>query len=90
MLQCLQVSFNGTKLPIKTFQDYVNLYPRLEGDAMPRIYERINDRWEVCIGASDGQFRQVGPSFNAQLLPCRMSEIAEISALKPVMATFIR
>ena len=55
----VQVSFNGTKLPIKTFQDYVNLYPRLEGDAMPRMYERINDRWEVCIGASDGQFRQV-------------------------------
>ncbi|KAK9837218.1 hypothetical protein WJX84_005222 [Apatococcus fuscideae] len=55
----VKVSFNGIKLPIKTFQDYVNLYPRLEGDAMPRIYERINDRWEVCIGASDGQFRQV-------------------------------
>ncbi|KAI5076731.1 hypothetical protein GOP47_0008796 [Adiantum capillus-veneris] len=24
-----------------------------------RIYERVNDRWEVCVSLSDGQFQQV-------------------------------
>jgi len=25
----------------------------------PRVYERLNDSWEVCVSLSDGQFQQV-------------------------------
>jgi hypothetical protein len=52
-----QVFFNGARLPIKGFQDYVGLY--LRDPAAPRVYERVNARWEVCVCASEGQFQQV-------------------------------
>jgi DNA topoisomerase-2 len=58
----VKVFLNGTKLPIRNFQDYVNLYigkNNAEG-SLPRVYEQINDRWEVCATvATEGQFNQV-------------------------------
>ena len=56
----VQVFLNGEKLPVKAFQDYVELY--LPDKTAPRIYERFSDRWEVCITPSDGQFHQARPS----------------------------
>lgn len=53
----LKVYLNGIKLNIKSFKDYVALYP---SDAnCPIAHERLNDRWEVAITASDGQLNQV-------------------------------
>lgn len=54
---CLQVFLNGQRLPIKSFKDYVDLYVK-DKDA-PRVHERVNDRWEIIICASEGQFQQV-------------------------------
>jgi DNA topoisomerase-2 len=63
----VSVSLNGEKLPVSTFADYVALYDLSEGgpasvgatpDA-PRIWERVNDRWEICVTLSDGVFNQV-------------------------------
>ncbi|QDZ25819.1 DNA topoisomerase II [Chloropicon primus] len=58
----VKVYLNDRQLPIKNFQDYVNLYigkPGAEG-ALPRVYEKVNDRWEVCASvATEGQFNQV-------------------------------
>ena len=53
----LQVVLNGQRLPIKSFKDYVDLY--VKDKEAPRVHERVNDRWEVCICASEGQFQQV-------------------------------
>ena len=53
----LQVSLNGQRLPIKSFKDYVDLY--VKDKEAPRVHERVNDRWEICICASEGQFQQV-------------------------------
>ncbi len=58
LLNPVQVFFNGARLPVKSFQDYVALYLR-DPDA-PRVYERVSDRWEVCVTAAEGQFQQVG------------------------------
>ena len=57
----VKVYFNGQRLPIKDFQSYVDMYlgPRNAEGAVPRVYERFGDRWEVCMAASDGQFNQV-------------------------------
>ena len=55
-LRLHQVFFNGARLPVKGFQDYVALY--LKDPAAPRVYERVNERWEVCVCASEGQFQQ--------------------------------
>lgn len=57
----VKVYLNGEKLPVKDFQSYVDLYlgPKNAEEAVPRIYERFGDRWEICMAASDGQFNQV-------------------------------
>lgn len=52
----LQVFLNGNRVPVKTFQDYVNLYL---SPGTQRIHEKLGDRWEVCISlAEQGQFQQ--------------------------------
>ena len=48
---------NGQRLPIKSFKDYVDLY--VKDKEAPRVHEKVNDRWEICICASEGQFQQV-------------------------------
>lgn len=53
----MKVFLNGSKLNIRSFKDYVNLYPIDESG--PIHYERLDDRWEVAITASDGQLNQV-------------------------------
>ena len=46
---------------MKDFQSYIDLYlgPKTAEGAAPRVYERVNDRWEICIATTDGQFNQV-------------------------------
>ena len=55
----IKVKYNGEIIPIKTFQNYLDLYI---GDKTqtPRVYECYNDRWEyaVCISPYD-EFKQV-------------------------------
>ncbi|GBG92399.1 hypothetical protein CBR_g55332 [Chara braunii] len=61
----VKVELNGTRLPIKSFSDYVGMYldasEKNSGTEvkLPRIYEKVNDRWEVCVSLSEGQFQQV-------------------------------
>lgn len=56
-LRGVSVYLNGTKLPVKSFKDYVQLFVGREGKV---IYEKVNDRWEVAVAANDsGQFQQV-------------------------------
>lgn len=49
----VSVSFNGDRIDCKTFERYVDLYlgSRSQGE---RVYERINDWWEVAAAVSDG------------------------------------
>ena len=49
---------------IKTFKEYVQLYLKGQEDAddenLPRsvIHEVVNERWEICLTASDSGFQQ--------------------------------
>ncbi|WIA35043.1 hypothetical protein OEZ86_003534 [Tetradesmus obliquus] len=54
-----KVYLNGSRLPIKSFADYCDLYLGPKENGVPRIHERVNDRWEIVISATDGQFQQV-------------------------------
>lgn len=54
----LKVYLNGEKIPIKSFKDYVNLYSQ-DAHESEIYYERLNERWEVAVGPSDGQLSQV-------------------------------
>jgi hypothetical protein len=41
-----QVFLNGTRVPIKDFSSYVDLYLKDKPDAV-KIHEKNHDRWEV-------------------------------------------
>ena len=55
----VQVLLNGEKLPIKNFMEYVEMY--LPDKTVPRVHEKVNDRWEVVVTAAPGQFQPVAP-----------------------------
>lgn len=61
----LQVELNGSKLPIKDFSDYVNMFMRPTNNArkdqgQPELerFSHKTDRWEVVVSQSGGQFQQ--------------------------------
>ncbi|XP_042412378.1 DNA topoisomerase 2-like isoform X1 [Zingiber officinale] len=59
----VKVELNGQRVPVKSFSDYVNLYlksaSKNKSEPLPRIAEKVNDRWEICVSLSEGQFQQV-------------------------------
>jgi DNA topoisomerase-2 len=66
----IKVSFNGTPIPVKNFQKYVDMYiagalpPLLEGESkqkgVKRIHENPNERWEYIVALSPThEFQQV-------------------------------
>ena len=53
------VSFNGKAIKMKGFEKFVDYYLGPKSEA-PRVYEKINDRWEVAVALSpDARFNQV-------------------------------
>ncbi|CAL5374070.1 unnamed protein product [Camellia sinensis] len=58
----VKVDLNGQRIPVKSFLDYVNLYlqsaSKARPDALPRIAEKVNNRWKICVSLTEGQFQQ--------------------------------
>ncbi len=73
--ESVEVHLNEQKLSVRSFEQYVDYYLKNakkqfakvgdenesgeEAEDLPKIFERINDRWEVCVSMSDGQFQQI-------------------------------
>ncbi|WCJ39367.1 DNA topoisomerase 2 [Euphorbia peplus] len=60
--QSVKVELNGKRVPIKSFQDYVKLFlvPDSESAEAPKsFYQKVGDRWEICVSTTEGQFQQV-------------------------------
>lgn len=59
----VKVFLNGKKLPVKNFQEYINLYvkDKMDENNMPIkvCYERAHQRWEVAAMLSEKGFQQV-------------------------------
>jgi len=52
----IKIEYNGSVIPVKNFQQYMDMYL---GDAK-RIYEHTNERWEYAVALSEhGEFSQV-------------------------------
>lgn len=51
----LKVVLNGSPVPVASFKDYVAMFQ----NGTPFVYERLNERWEIAVGVSNGQFVQV-------------------------------
>lgn len=64
-LEGVNVHLNGTKIPVKGFKQYCELYSKsmafrnLEGKKFIINDGATNERWQVCFAVSDGQFNQV-------------------------------
>ncbi|KAI3510850.1 hypothetical protein L1887_17987 [Cichorium endivia] len=54
----VKVELDGKRVPPKTFEDYVKLYLQSSEEPL-RIYEKVNERWEICVSMADGHFEQV-------------------------------
>ena len=55
----LKITYNDEVIPVKNFQQYIDLYIGSKGDAK-RIYEGGNDRWEYAVAlAPHHEFAQV-------------------------------
>ena len=55
----IKVSFNGETIPVKNFQQYIDLYIGSKGDEK-RIYEAADERWEYAVSMSHThEFQQV-------------------------------
>ncbi|XP_057989505.1 DNA topoisomerase 2 [Hevea brasiliensis] len=58
----VKVELNGKRVPIKSFQDYVKLYLESDSeskDAPKSFYQKVSERWEICVSITEGQFQQV-------------------------------
>jgi len=52
----IKIEYNGATIPVKNFQQYMDMYL---GDAK-RIYEHTHERWEYAVALSEhGEFAQV-------------------------------
>jgi len=52
----VSVSYNGKKLNIKSFKDYIELYPT----ATPKTYEKLSERWDLGFTVStNDKFEQI-------------------------------
>ena len=55
----LKISYNDAVIPVKNFQQYIDLYIGSKGDAK-RIYEQGHERWEYAVSlAPNHEFAQV-------------------------------
>nr|NVI79291.1 topoisomerase 2 [Cucujiformia] len=59
----VKVFLNGTRVPIKNFKDYIDLFVKDKEDAQGNpakiIYEQVNDRWEIGVTISEHGFQQM-------------------------------
>ena len=50
----IKIEYNGKPIPVKNFQNYIDLYIGLKTET-PRIYENPNERWEYAVALSPTQ-----------------------------------
>ncbi|XP_022982562.1 DNA topoisomerase 2 isoform X1 [Cucurbita maxima] len=59
----VKVELNGQRVPVKSFQDYVDFYLKsaaaFQTEPPKRYHIRPNERWEIVVTLSEGQFQQV-------------------------------
>jgi len=51
----MSVYFNKRKIMVSNFESYCELFLP-DGEEKKKVYEKLNDRWEVCIASTEGQF----------------------------------
>lgn len=68
ILSGVKVYYNGVRIAIKNFQEYVSLYLGPKDTGLTRVYEKPGERWEVVVSPTEGQHQQVCCHPGAQCL----------------------
>ncbi|XP_044767164.1 DNA topoisomerase 2 [Coccinella septempunctata] len=59
----VKVFLNGTRVPVKNFKDYIDLFVKDKeddaGNPLKIVYEQAGERWEVGLTISDKGFQQM-------------------------------
>ncbi|KAL6615034.1 hypothetical protein ACP70R_037304 [Stipagrostis hirtigluma subsp. patula] len=59
----VHVGLNGRRVPVTSFSRYMNQYIDSacvdRQRRLPRIFEKVNDQWELGVSLSEGKFQQV-------------------------------
>nr|NVI79310.1 topoisomerase 2 [Cucujiformia] len=59
----VKVFLNGSRIPVKNFKDYIELYVKEkednQGNPLKIIYDQVDVRWEVGLTISDKGFQQM-------------------------------
>nr|NVI79293.1 topoisomerase 2 [Cucujiformia] len=59
----VKVFLNGSRVPVKTFKDYIDLFIKdkedNQGNSLKIVHEQANERWEVGVTVSDHGFQQM-------------------------------
>nr|NVI79318.1 topoisomerase 2 [Cucujiformia] len=61
----VKVFLNGTRIPVKTFKDYIDLYVKdmedVQGRPLKIVHEQANERWEIgfTLSVNDRGFQQM-------------------------------
>ncbi|XP_043264993.1 DNA topoisomerase 2 isoform X1 [Colletes gigas] len=59
----VKVFLNGTRVPVKNFKEYIDLYIKDKtddiGNPLKIVYEHCGPRWEVAVTTSDKGFQQM-------------------------------
>ena len=55
----IKVKYNGTLVPVKIFEQYINMYIGYKSET-PRVYEENGERWEYAVALTPtNEFAQV-------------------------------
>eukprot|EP00662_Eupelagonemidae_sp_cell21_P031455 gene31455-9343_t len=55
----LKVYLNGALLPVRDFEQYVNLFPGMGEEKKKDSFAVPNERWQICVRPSNIDFQQV-------------------------------
>ena len=85
VLSGVKVYYNGVRLAIKNFQEYVSLYLGPKETGVTRVYEKPGQRWEVVVSPTEGQHQQVTfPTLSV------VRSAVNTGTLKPVPCSWLR
>nr|MBE5727556.1 topoisomerase 2 [Cucujiformia] len=59
----VKVFLNGSRIPVKTFKDYIDLFIKDKeddmGNSLKVVHEQAGERWEIGVTISDRGFQQI-------------------------------
>jgi len=59
----IKITYNNMPIPVKNFQQYIEMYLGSDKDAVKRVYECSDERWEYAVALSTQKHEFIAVSF---------------------------